>query len=84
MIRPTKYMDPNTSILNVSAEVLAELMKTSIRTLQELDELVQTRIEEKARINFIPAINLLYLIGCIDYDVETDAVYYLKEKEKNQ
>lgn len=77
-------MDPQTSILNISAEVLAELLKSNISTLRELDELIQSRIEEKARINFIPAINFLYLLGCLDYDIESDAIYYIKEQERNQ
>lgn len=77
-------MNPKTCVLNVASELLAELMKTSVRTLQELDELVQTRIEEEARINFIPAINLLYLLGSINYDFETDAIYYIKDQERDQ
>ena len=80
MIRPTKYMDPKTSVLNVSTEILAELLKINAITLQELDSLIQTRIDEKARINFISAISFLYLLGCLDYDIESDAIYYIKER----
>ena len=83
MIRPTKYMDPKTSVLNVSAEILAELLKINAITLQELDSLIQTRINEKARINFIPAVSFLYLLGCLDYDIESDAIYYIKERGIN-
>ena len=84
MIRPTKYMDPKTSVLGISAEILAELLNINIITLQELDDLVQSRIDEKARINFIPAMNFLYILGCLDYDIESDAVYYIKDRGSNQ
>lgn len=80
MIRPTKYMDPKTCVLNVSSEILSELLKINAITLQELDTLIQTRIDEKARINFISAISFLYLLGCLDYDIESDAIYYIKER----
>jgi len=80
MIRPTKYMDPKTCVLNVSTEILDELLRVDAINLQELDGLIQTRVDEKARINFISAINFLYLLGCIDYDIESDAIYYIKER----
>jgi hypothetical protein len=73
-------MDPKTSVLNVSTEILAELLKINAITLQELDSLIQTRINEKARINFISAISFLYLLGCLDYDLKSDAIYYIKER----
>jgi hypothetical protein len=75
-------MDPKTSVLNVSTEILAELLKTNAIALQELDNLIQTRINEKARINFIPSISFLYLLGCLDYDIDSDAIYYIKERGK--
>lgn len=73
-------MDPKTSILNVSTEVLAELLTVNAIPLQELDKLVQTRIDKKARFNFISALSFLYLLGCLDYNAESDAVYYTKDR----
>jgi len=58
--------------------------KTRVVSLQELDEQIQARIDEKARINFIPALNFLFLLGCLDYDSNTDALYYQKESGVNQ
>lgn len=76
MIRPTKYMDLETNILNIAAEVIAELQRSQILSLEELDELVQTRIDELARINFLPTMSFLYLTGALDYDEDTDAVFF--------
>jgi hypothetical protein len=78
MIRPTKYMDLTVNILAIATEILSELERTHIVSLEELDAQIQARINEKARINFIPSLNLLYILGCLDYDSETDAVVYLR------
>lgn len=70
-------MNLRTSVLNIATEILSEMQKSHIISLNELDDLVQTRIANASRVNFVPALNLLFLIGCIDYDNETDAVLYL-------
>ena len=84
MIRPTKHMDLKTSVLNIAAEILAELQRFHIISLEELDELIQSRINESARINFIPALSLLYLIGSIDYDSDADVVIFITSTGGNQ
>jgi len=83
MIRPTKYMDPKSSVLSVSAEILSELLKRNLMSLQELDDLIQNRIDQKANINFTAALNFLYLLGCLDYDTESDVIYYVKDRGIN-
>ena len=84
MIRPTKYMDLKYNVISIAAEVLAELQRTHIVSLEELDLLVQSRIGEKARINFISALNFLFLIGSLDYDKDNDVVLYLTRSGGNQ
>ena len=79
MIRPTKHMDLNTCVLSVTAVILLELQRTKAIPLYELDETVQTQIDAYARINFIPALNLLFLLGIVDYDDKTDAIVYQTE-----
>lgn len=84
MIRPTKYMDARTSILNIASEILTKLQSTHVVSLEELDEFIQNRLGESTRINFVPALNLLFLTGCLDYDENTDAVLYLKNSGDSQ
>jgi hypothetical protein len=76
MIRPTKHMDLNTCVISVVASILSELQQTKAIPLDELDESIQTRINDTARLNFIPALSLLFLLGRIDYDEEADAIVY--------
>ena len=77
MIKPTKHMDLNTCVLSVAASILVELQRTKAIPLDELDEAIQARIDATAQLNFIPALNMLYLLGSIDYDTEADAIVLL-------
>lgn len=76
MIRPAKHVDLNTCVLSVSAAILSELQRAKAIPLDELDEVIQTRIDATARFNFIPALNLLFLLGSVDYDQDSDAIVY--------
>lgn len=74
MIQPTKYMDLQSSVLNVAAEILQELQATRAIALDELDGLIRSRLGDSARFNFLPALNLLFLSGRLHYDESSDAV----------
>jgi hypothetical protein len=77
-------MDLKTSVLNIAAEILAELQRIRIISLEELDELIQSRVNESARVNFVPALSLLYLMGRIDYDSDADVVIFTTSTGGNQ
>jgi hypothetical protein len=69
-------MDLKSCVLSVSSEILVELQKSQIISLEELDEVVQNRIGSIARLNFVPALSFLFLTGSLDYDESADAVVY--------
>lgn len=78
MIRPTKYMDLDSSVLNVAANLLLEMKTHPAVSLDELHGIVLTRMGEPASVNFLPALTLLYAVGKVDYDDTADAIYLLK------
>lgn len=80
MIRPTKYMDLNASVLNVAAEVLTELQRFGAIPLPELSETIASRVGASAKYNFFPALSLLYMTGKIEYDADVDAIVYLLKR----
>jgi len=43
-------------------------------SLIELDDLVSTSLGASARRNFLPALNLLFLLGLLEYDVNSDVI----------
>jgi hypothetical protein len=76
MIRPTKHIDLSTCLISVVSVILSELRRTKSIPLEELDDVIQSRINTTARLNYIPALNLLFLLGSIDYDEKGDAIVY--------
>lgn len=74
MIRPVKYFDLNSCVLNVAAFVLKELRQSGAMPLGELNEIVTTRLGEGVRFSFIPALSFLFLLGKLNYDQDVDAV----------
>jgi len=80
MLRPTKHSHPDRTVINVSLRLLARLKE---RRLDDYDAL--RRYAKKAVLGgdvlYLPALNLLYLLGLIDYRPKTDAVEYVGPNE---
>ena len=74
MIVPTKYMDLRTSLISVASAILEMLVGHHRVSMLELDETVQNRLGAAARFNFLSALNFLFLVGVIDYDIDNDVV----------
>jgi hypothetical protein len=74
MIRPAKYLDLNTSVLNVAGFILNELHQSGALPLSELNEVIRTRLGESTRFSFSSALNFLFLLGKLNYDQETDVI----------
>jgi hypothetical protein len=74
MIRPTKYLDLDTCVLRVAAVVLEEICGSSAMPIGEVTSRVCSRLGDTARLNLMPALGLLYLLGVLDYHDEADAV----------
>lgn len=79
MIIPTKYLQPETCVLRVASELLSEFRSVDAIPFDECDELVRARIGEDARFNTIVAIDLLYLLGCLDYDLDNDMLVSISD-----
>jgi hypothetical protein len=76
MLRPSKHSHPDRTVINVSMLLLTRL-KT--RRVEEFDTL--KAFAKKSVIGgdllFLPATNLLYLLGLVDYRPKTDAFEYV-------
>ena len=76
MLRPTKHSHPDRTVIYVSTVLLSRLKK---RRLEDYDSL--RRHVKKAvaggDVLFLPALNLLYLLGLVDYRAKTDALEYV-------
>jgi hypothetical protein len=77
VIIPSKYLDLETSVLRLSAFLLEQLRRESIIRLTDLTARVDGYTDGRGRFNFFPAMNLLYLLGRIEFDEEHDLVRFV-------
>jgi len=72
MLKPNKHMNLDKSIINITALMLVLLKKQKIIEYSELLEKTQSVLGEDIRYNFLQSLNLLYLLGKINYYPESD------------
>lgn len=77
MLQPNKHSNPNQTVIAVAALILKTLRKHGVEQYDVLRDTVEGRIED-GKFLFLPAINLLYLLGVIDYHKKSDAFEYLR------
>lgn len=80
MLRPSKHSHPDRTVINVSLVVLARLSKQRIEKYDDLREHVRTSVSGSDAL-FLPALNLLYLLGLIEYRPKTDTLEFLEHDE---
>lgn len=76
MLRPTKHSHPDRTVVYVSMVLLSRLKK---RRLEDYDSL-RSHVKKAVAggdVLFLPALNLLYLLGLVDYRRKTDALEYV-------
>lgn len=78
MLRPRKHLDPNTCTLRVMALALAELLKRRTVRYDDLRAFVVRRAGTDAELAFIPAIEVLFLLGRVEYREKTDSFEYVQ------
>jgi hypothetical protein len=82
MIRPTKHIDLSSCVLRVASTILENLQDIEAARLDELDGIIRQRIGENARFNFLEALSFLFLLGAVEYDIASDAVFLTTKKNR--
>ena len=80
MLKPSKHAHPDRTVINVAVLLLKRLRA------QRLCDYGTLRISiRKAVVGgdvlFLPALNLLYLLGLIEYHPKTDSIEYVGQNE---
>lgn len=75
-IKPNKHSNPDQTIIGVAALILKTLSKSGVEKYDNLEELVDEKIDG-GKYLFLPALNLLYLLGAVDYHKKADAFEYV-------
>ncbi|PIW02536.1 MAG: hypothetical protein COW42_01160 [Deltaproteobacteria bacterium CG17_big_fil_post_rev_8_21_14_2_50_63_7] len=76
MLRPTKHTDPARSLLFVSGFLLTRMQKMRVVAFTELRAHLLKKMGDTERL-FVPALNLLYSLGLVEYRVQTDSFEYV-------
>ena len=80
MLRPSKHSHPDRTVINVSMLLLGRLKARRVEEYDALKKLVKKNVSG-GDVLFLPAINLLYLLGLVEYRPKTDAFEYLGPNE---
>lgn len=76
MIQPEKYMRLSQCPLRVAAVLLEELQEVFAVPLPKVERLIRDRLGDDARANIPYALNLLFLLGLLDYSDLRDSLHY--------
>ena len=80
MLRPTKHSHPDRTVIYASMLILTRLKECRVEEFYVLRKHIKRSISG-GDVLFLPALNLLFLMGLIDYRPKTDAVEYLGPNE---
>jgi hypothetical protein len=76
MLKPTKHLDPNFSVLNVAAQCLGILARQRTIKYDDLYDKLEKRFGGNVHPVFLPSISFLYLLGKIEYHTKNDTFEY--------
>ncbi len=80
MLRPSKHSHPDRTVINVSMLLLARLRTKRVEDYSTLRKFVKKNVAG-GDVLFLPALNVLYLLGLIEYLPKTDAFEYRSPNE---
>lgn len=76
MLRPNKHTHPDKTIINMSFLLLSYIKKKRLEKYDNLLEYARKSVEG-GHFLFLPALNLLFLLGLVEYHAKTDAIEYV-------
>ena len=80
MLRPCRHSQPDRTVINVCLVILVRLRQRRIEPHHSLREYVMKTVAGSDSL-FLPALDLLYLLGVIEYRPREDAIELLTAHE---
>lgn len=78
MIKPTKFLNLDNCLINISTTILIELLKNKKVCYDDLYDKLYTKFGSSIEYLFIPSLDFLFLLGKINYISETDSLELIK------
>ncbi|NJN35709.1 MAG: hypothetical protein HC794_00085 [Nitrospiraceae bacterium] len=75
-LTPKKHLNLDTSLLRVFALILRELQKRGVCEFEKLRSVVIRRVGPDGELSFLPALDLLFLLGRAEYHLKNDTLEY--------
>jgi len=76
MIRPSKHADPDKTVVSSSTVLLKRLKKRRSASFDDLRQF-HSRKDKAVDSLFLPALNLLFLLGLVEYRRQNDTFEYV-------
>lgn len=76
IISPNKHTNPNLTTVALTARAIKILSKRRTLPVTDLRKKI-TSVEDGTDKLFLPCLNLMYLLGLIEYRMKTDTVEYV-------
>lgn len=76
MLKPTKHLNLDTSVLYVSSLLLKWLSRQRMMTYTDLFHRLENHLGSGARPIFLPTLSFLFLLNKIEYHEKTDSFEY--------
>lgn len=80
MLRPTKHSHPDRTVISVSLMLLARVKTLRVEEYDAFHKYAKKKVSG-GDVLFLPALNLLYLLGLIEYRQKTDSLEYVGPNE---
>ncbi len=77
MITPTKYMDLDLSVVRVSSMLIKLFENNRVMEYSEVLQYLVGKIGEDVKHVFVPSLDFLYLLGMIEYHLQTDSLEFI-------
>lgn len=74
MLKPTKFLNLNNCIINISSEIVKILIEEKKVPYNTLYSRLKKVFDENIDYNFLPALDFLFLLGKINYSPENDCL----------
>ena len=80
MLRPTKHSHPDRTVVGVALVLLGRLRSRRVDDYDGLKTFARKAIAG-SDVLFLPALNLLFLLGLVEYRPKNDSIEYLGPNE---
>ncbi len=77
MIKPAKHLNLQVCVIRIAAIILSHLQRRRLENSATLLKKVSDSAGPDAEVWFLPALDLLYLLGRVEYHAKTDAFEYM-------